>query len=97
VSDYVFRRRELGEPWTVWRRGQEELVLGMVWREPRGWQAVRPGVIDLTANEVDAGERAPTSFPTRQEAADWLYGRWSVTEGPASHHIPADPFDGLPG
>lgn len=61
---------------------------GIVWTEDDGrtWNAIL-----YKTGEQGQGRR------TRTAAADWLWGRWSAQFGKAAKHVPADPFEGLPG
>lgn len=62
--------------------------LGLVWtRDGEAWSAVLS----------KTGEKREDYFSTREAAASWLMGRWSVQWGAAAKFMPTDPFEGLPG
>lgn len=90
MSDYLFKRLdEEGHPYAVRHVSdpEAETPLGFVWKGDRDrWEAI----------VASSGERA-NNFTARSRAADWVWGRWSVTEGPVAKHIPDDPYAGLPG
>jgi hypothetical protein len=91
MSDFSYERLidEYGKPdgYGVRHRKEPEIRLGFVWKVGDRWEAMLGST----------GERSEPAFSTRETAAQWLFGHWSVIDGPAAKHIPDDPYEGLPG
>jgi hypothetical protein len=85
ASNYNFTKIEDPDAKMAYRVHRDDVDLGVVWRtQPDRWLVMTPG-----------GEITGSPFTTREQAADWLWGRYSVTDGDAAKHIPDDPYAGL--